>query len=324
MKNKFIKAMNANKSNRSNSVGNVESEHENLFKMVIIGDSGVGKSCLLLKYADDTYTKAHLDSIGVEYKSKTLNVLDQNVKTTVWDTKEYDRNRNYGCVHAVIIAFDLTNQESFNHVKDWVGAVQRTCKESTPIILVGTKCDLDHKVSDEAIRNLLAEGQLISCYIETSAKDDKNIGCVFETASKKILKKTCPSIEKNNDDNRLIINKLTILCENYIAHLNKNMDHKSAPEKKIIVENLKEKLSLKNSSQSKAIEDFNGYLTENKHILQKHRDSNCTRFFAGVLHALSVGIFSKLTKGTFAFWKSHGESFCDEIQHEISAIAQMK
>merc|ERR1712244_182400 len=91
-------------------------EYDHLFKLLLIGDSGVGKSCLLLRFADDTYTESYISTIELDGKT---------IKLQIWDTAGQERFRTitssyYRGAHGIIVVYDVTDQESFNNVKQWL------------------------------------------------------------------------------------------------------------------------------------------------------------------------------------------------------------
>ncbi|XP_040963177.1 GTP-binding protein YPTM2 isoform X2 [Gossypium hirsutum] len=122
-------------------------EYDYLFKLLLIGDSGVGKSCLLLRFADDSYLDSYISTIGVDF----------------WDTAGQERFRTitssyYRGAHGIIIVYDVTDQESFNNVNQWLNEISRYGSENVNKLLVGNKSDLTAKkvVSPEAAQMNLA------------------------------------------------------------------------------------------------------------------------------------------------------------------------
>ncbi|KAM6959076.1 ras-related protein Rab-1A-like [Aplochiton taeniatus] len=169
-------------------------EYDYLFKLLLIGDSGVGKSCLLLRFADDTYTESYISTIGVDFKIRTIGMEGKTVKLQIWDTAGQERFRTitssyYRGAHGIIIVYDVTDQESFNNVKQWLEEIDRYACENVSKLLVGNKCDLDNKkVVDCATAQELATSLKIP-FLETSAKNASNVERSFLTMASEIQKR---------------------------------------------------------------------------------------------------------------------------------------
>eukprot|EP00887_Chlorella_sp_A99_P006405 scaffold3.g6405.t1 len=158
-------------------------EYDFLFKLLLIGDSGVGKSCLLLRFADDTYTESYISTIGVDFKIRTVELDGKVIKLQIWDTAGQERFRTitssyYRGAHGIIVVFDVTDQDSFNNVKQWLNEIDRRAhgyaNENVNKLLVGNKVDLTSKrVVDSATAKAFAD-EIGIPYIETSAKNATN------------------------------------------------------------------------------------------------------------------------------------------------------
>ncbi|XP_051534777.1 ras-related protein ORAB-1-like isoform X1 [Myxocyprinus asiaticus] len=169
-------------------------EYDYLFKLLLIGDSGVGKSCLLLRFADDTYTESYISTIGVDFKIRTIEMEGKTVKLQIWDTAGQERFRTitssyYRGAHGIIIVYDVTEQESFNNVKQWLEEIDRYACENVSKLLVGNKSDLSSKkVVDFTTAKEFAEPLKIP-FLETSAKNANNVEKAFLTMSSEIQKR---------------------------------------------------------------------------------------------------------------------------------------
>ncbi|XP_037327754.2 ras-related protein Rab-1B-like [Pungitius pungitius] len=169
-------------------------EYDYLFKLLLIGDSGVGKSCLLLRFADDTYTESYISTIGVDFKIRTIDMDSKTVKLQIWDTAGQERFRTitssyYRGAHGIIIVYDVTEQESFHNVKQWLEEIDRYACENVSRLLVGNKSDLiSKKVVDVATAQDLASSLNVP-FLETSAKSSDNVERAFLTMASEIHKR---------------------------------------------------------------------------------------------------------------------------------------
>ncbi|CAO2829898.1 ras-related protein RABD1-like [Amaranthus tricolor] len=172
----------------------MSNEYDYLFKLLLIGDSSVGKSCLLLRFADDSYVDSYISTIGVDFKIRTVELEEKTIKLQIWDTAGQERFRTitssyYRGAHGIIIVYDVTEMESFNNVKQWLNEIDRYANESVCKLLVGNKCDLvENKVVDTQMGQALAD-ELGIPFLETSAKDAINVEQAFLTMAGEIKKK---------------------------------------------------------------------------------------------------------------------------------------
>eukprot|EP00980_Cylindrotheca_fusiformis_P009363 scaffold2047_cov129-Cylindrotheca_fusiformis.AAC.42 len=168
-------------------------DYDYLFKLVLIGDSGVGKSCLLLRFADDAFTESYISTIGVDFRFRTVKIENKTVKLQIWDTAGQERFRTitsayYRGADGIIMVFDVTSAESFDHVNDWLKEVNRYAAEGTVKLLVGNKSDrtADKVVTEEQAKEFADE--LGIPFIETSAKSSKNVEEAFLTMAGELIR----------------------------------------------------------------------------------------------------------------------------------------
>ncbi|KAG2208102.1 hypothetical protein INT47_010464, partial [Mucor saturninus] len=165
-----------------------------LFKLLLIGDSGVGKSCLLLRFADDTYTESYISTIGVDFKIRTIELDGKVCKLQIWDTAGQERFRTitssyYRGAHGIIVVYDVTDNESYENVKEWLREIERYASEGVNRLLVGNKSDLaDKRQVTFAASKKWADSVNIPI-LETSAKNSSNVEQAFLTMARQIKEK---------------------------------------------------------------------------------------------------------------------------------------
>ena len=132
--------------------------------MLLIGNSGVGKSCLLVRYAvsiylifnnlhiiqENSFNENFFNTIGVDFKIKTIQMDGQNIKLQIWDTAGQERFRTltasyYRGAHGIIVVFDVTERETFENVRQWMQEIERFASDNVCRVLVGNKCDLEDR-----------------------------------------------------------------------------------------------------------------------------------------------------------------------------------
>ena len=156
-----------------------------LYKLVVVGDMGVGKSSLLFRFTDGIFLENYVGTIGVDFKVRTLQVNGKTVKLQVWDTAGQERFHTitsclYRGAHGVIIVYDCTNQESFKNVKDkWLLQINQHAPPNVTKLLIGNKSDLStRKVINYASAKKMAD-ELGIPFLETSVKNDCNVEHAF-------------------------------------------------------------------------------------------------------------------------------------------------
>ncbi|KAJ3452059.1 ras family protein [Anaeramoeba flamelloides] len=177
---------------------------ENTLKLLLIGSGKVGKSTILLRYCKGKFFETIGATVGVDFRFSNIKVNNENVKLQIWDTAGQERFRTitgsyYRNAHGILVVYDVTDEETFDQVEDWVKEIYQNAPEDCVILLFGNKTDLVdlREVSKEAGTNL-AERMNIT-YLEGSAKSGENISNAFqilaERSFKKIKKKPKPTKE---------------------------------------------------------------------------------------------------------------------------------
>ena len=160
------------------------------FKLVLLGNAGVGKSCIVLRFVRDEYSEGQETTIGAAFLTKTLFLEDCTVKVELWDTAGQERYRSlapmyYRGASAAIVVFDVTNRESYEGAQNWVKELQRRGDANVVIALAGNKADIKGRTveADEA-REYAKEHGLI--YMDTSAKSNLNVKEIFAAIARKL------------------------------------------------------------------------------------------------------------------------------------------
>ncbi|GIY29203.1 ras-related protein Rab-43 [Caerostris darwini] len=165
-----------------------------LFKIVMIGDCGVGKTCVVQRFKSGTYVERHGNTIGVDFAMRTLTINKKRVKLQIWDTAGQERFRTitqsyYRSAHGVIMAYDITKHASFLHLPQWVDELRNYTQSDVPLVLIGNKCDLetDREVPfDEALALKEQIPELVAV-LETSAREDTNVEKAFVTLATELI-----------------------------------------------------------------------------------------------------------------------------------------
>ncbi|EEY15502.1 GTP-binding protein SAS1 [Verticillium alfalfae VaMs.102] len=117
-----------------------------LIKLLLIGDSGVGKSCCLLRFSEDSFTPSFITTIGIDFKIRTIELDGKRVKLQIWDTAGQERFRTittayYRGAMGILLVYDVTDERSFNNIRTWVGKRRAARHRGVNKILIGNKCD---------------------------------------------------------------------------------------------------------------------------------------------------------------------------------------
>jgi len=166
-------------------------DYDHLYKVLLIGDSGVGKSNMLLRYADDVYKEDYGATIGVDFKIVTRTIDEKAVKLTIWDTAGQERFRTITCsyyrgAHGIIVVYDVTDRVSFKNATSWMQEIEKYAKPGTRRLLVGNKCDMVSKRVVSREEGQLRAEELGVPFVETSARTAHQIEEAFELLARDI------------------------------------------------------------------------------------------------------------------------------------------
>eukprot|EP01084_Bolivina_argentea_P015038 28127_1 len=173
--------------------------YDYIIKCILLGDSDVGKSCILLRYVDNVFKESRIFTVGIDYRLKTIELGDYMIKYQIWDTAGQEKYRTiisayYRGIDAALLCYDITNRESFDNVRNWIESVVDQSPENVFMMLVGTKLDLvnndikERVVEREEGEELAQEYNIKFC--EASSKSGHGINSLFlTTASYVVLNK---------------------------------------------------------------------------------------------------------------------------------------
>ena len=197
----------------------LEQQYDCLFKILLVGNSSVGKSSLFLRFVDDIWNDVFVPTIGVDFKIKTLKINEKNVKLQIWDTAEQERFRTiissyYRGAQGILLVFDVTEKESFESLNNWLIEIEKNANKNVVKILIGNKCDLeDKRVISYSQAKDFADSNGLN-YVETSAKTNNNVTEAFSEIGKELME-ACKDKDFIGNEN-----KKTITISNKTTDLN--------------------------------------------------------------------------------------------------------
>ena len=154
-------------------------------QLILIGESMVGKTCILLRYTDDMFTHVHMTTIGVENKNRMIEIEGKSVNVQLWDTAGQERykaiaSRFYKGVDGIILVYDITSRESFEKIETWMNQVEANTTKSLPFVLVGNKSDLEEQRDVQYDEGKAFADKHGFEFLEASAFNKENIDEMFE------------------------------------------------------------------------------------------------------------------------------------------------
>jgi len=221
-----VPAIQAKSSSRSIHQQQNGENYEAVFKIILLGDSGVGKSNLLLRFTKDEFICNSKTTVGVEFASKTVQ-MDNNklVKAQIWDTAGQERYRlvassYYRRAVGALLVFDVTDRKSFDHAAKWLREVEEIAEEGCLVMLVGNKIDLTEKreVSLRDGREFAKHNKI--AYIETSARTSTGVAAAFQHLLQAIYNQRSKMRQLNGVEQEDMANKPFELGREYRSRVN--------------------------------------------------------------------------------------------------------
>ena len=182
-----------------------EENYNMIFKIVLVGDSGVGKTNLLLRYLKNEFNTQTKATVGVEFGNTKVQIDNALIKAQIWDTAGQERYRSitsayYKGAHGALIVYDITRKDSFDSVEKWLSDLKNNGEEKMVIMAIGNKCDMvnERVISTEdgeakAQRNNIA-------FLETSALNATNVAKAFDELIQKLYVAFKKDFEDNDED----------------------------------------------------------------------------------------------------------------------------
>ncbi len=217
-----------------------EENFDILYKIVIIGDSGVGKSNILSRYVRDEFSMDTKATVGVEFGSKIISINNQQIKIQIWDTAGQEKYKSVSTIYykgakGALLVYDISRKETFNNLNRWINEIKNNSDENINILLIGNKCDLEEgrQISQEEAFEKAKE--INACFLEVSALQAVNIEKAFKYLIQQIHNKNNYRIDekkntlKENNNDFITINNNS---ENSDDEKNKGKKKKKKKKKK--------------------------------------------------------------------------------------------
>ncbi|WP_411022901.1 Rab GTPase family protein [Salmonella sp. s51228] len=174
-----------------------------LFKLLLIGDSGVGKTCVLFRFSEDAFNSTFISTIGIDFKIRTIDMDGKKIKLQIWDTAGQERFRTittayYRGAMGIMLVYDITNEKSFENIKHWIRNIEEHASHDVERMVLGNKADLEEKRRVPKNRGEMLAVEYGIKFMETSAKNSTNVEDAFIELTRDIKNKMDKSSVRMN------------------------------------------------------------------------------------------------------------------------------
>ncbi|KAM6942762.1 ras-related protein Rab-8B [Xenentodon cancila] len=183
--------------------------YDYLFKLLLIGDSGVGKTCLLFRFSEDAFNTTFISTIGIDFKIRTVDLDGKKIKLQIWDTAGQERFRTittayYRGAMGIMLVYDITNEKSFDNIRNWIRNIEEHASADVERMVLGNKCDMnDKRQVSVSLMSACILPQLAIDYgikfLETSAKSSINVEEAFLTLARDIMSRLNRKMQNDNN-----------------------------------------------------------------------------------------------------------------------------
>ncbi|KAL3873283.1 hypothetical protein ACJMK2_036419 [Sinanodonta woodiana] len=186
--------------------------YDSLVRLLLVGETGVGKTCLLCRFSNDEFMDSHISTIGIDFKMKTLCLDGQTVKVQIWDTAGQERfeaitKQFYRRAQGIMLVYDICNRRSFEALPKWLSYIHECCKNSVMLVLIGNKSDQQDKRQVPYLEAQKFADENNIEFFEASAKMKNNLEKPFLDICRNILKNSQPKEEHEKENTSITIEK---------------------------------------------------------------------------------------------------------------------